>query len=58
MGAALLGPDAAAVLDRFAQHPRLKAVRHVLHDEPDDFYMLREDFNRGVSLLRKLWTGL
>jgi len=40
-------------LERFAQSPRLKGVRHVLHDEPDDNYMLREDFNRGVSLLKK-----
>jgi L-fuconolactonase len=43
--------DAAPILERFAQHPRLKAVRHVLHDEPDDFYMLRADFNRGVRIL-------
>jgi L-fuconolactonase len=26
-------------------------VRHVLHDEADDFYMLREDFNLGVDQL-------
>ncbi len=44
--------DIAPVLERFAQHPKLKAVRHVLHDEPDDFYMLRVDFNRGISMLR------
>lgn len=43
--------DAAPILERFAKHPRLKAVRHVLHDEPDDFYMLRADFNRGISML-------
>ena len=43
--------DAAPILERFAQHPRLKAVRHVLHDEPDDFYMLRADFNCGVRML-------
>lgn len=40
-------------LDNFARHPKLKAVRHVLHDEADDFYMLREDFNRGVDLLKE-----
>lgn len=40
-------------LERFSANPKLKAVRHVLHDEPDDFYMLRDDFNRGVSLLPK-----
>ncbi|MGA8153615.1 MAG: amidohydrolase family protein [Terriglobales bacterium] len=40
-------------LERFSASPKLKAVRHVLHDEPDDFYMLRADFNRGVKLLKK-----
>ena len=48
----LVDPDAGKYLERFAQNPKLKAVRHVLHDEPDDSYMLRDDFNRGVSLLR------
>jgi len=38
-------------LDRLSQNPRLKGVRHVLHDEADDFYMLREDFNVGVDQL-------
>ncbi len=36
-------------LDRFSHSPALKGVRHVLHDEPDDFYMLRDDFNRGID---------
>lgn len=47
----LIAPKVADDLDRFAADPRLKGVRHVLHDEQDDFYMLRDDFNRGVSLL-------
>lgn len=47
----LIAPNVADDLDRFAADPRLKGVRHVLHDEQDDFYMLRDDFNRGVSLL-------
>ena len=38
-------------LERFAVHPKLKAVRHVLQDEPDDNYILRDDFNRGITLL-------
>jgi L-fuconolactonase len=46
----LVEPTVARDLERFAGSPKLKAVRHVLHDEPDDFYMLRDDFNRGVSL--------
>jgi L-fuconolactonase len=32
---------------------KLVAVRHVLHDEADEFYMLRKDFDRGVSLLKE-----
>jgi L-fuconolactonase len=42
----------AAHLEKYAANPKLKAVRHVLHDEPDDFYMLREDFNRGIAQLK------
>lgn len=38
-------------LDRLCENRRLRGVRHVLHDEPDDDYMLREDFNRGVDKL-------
>lgn len=41
-------------LERFAEHPKFKAVRHVLHDEPDENYMLREDFNNGVQLLEPM----
>jgi L-fuconolactonase len=48
----LADPDAGKYLERLAQKPKLKAVRHVLQDEPDDSYMLRDDFNRGISLLR------
>ena len=51
-GSRLSIPRCDGHLERFAQNPKLKAVRHVLHDEPDDLYMLRDDFNRGVSLLR------
>jgi L-fuconolactonase len=47
----LAAADVGSYLERFVQQPKLKAVRHVLHDESDDFYMLRDDFNRGVSLL-------
>lgn len=49
----LAAPDVRRQLDEFASDPGLKGVRHVLHDEPDDFYMLRDDFNRGISLLRE-----
>ena len=38
-------------LDELCQHPKLVGVRHVIHDEPDDSFMLREDFLRGLGLL-------
>jgi L-fuconolactonase len=49
----LAHPSVREQLEKFAQNPRLKGVRHVLHDEPDDDYMLRDDFNRGVGLLEE-----
>lgn len=40
-------------LTRLAAHPKFKAVRHVLQEEPDD-YFLRDDFHRGLALLPDL----
>ena len=50
--APLIDPDVGKQLEKLAKQPKLKAVRHVLHDEADDRYMLREDFNRGVGMLK------
>jgi L-fuconolactonase len=47
----LIDADVAKHLERFSGNRKLKGIRHVLHDESDDFYMLRDDFNRGISLL-------
>lgn len=38
-------------LEEFATHPKLTGVRHVVHDEPDDDFILREDFNAGIKQL-------
>jgi L-fuconolactonase len=46
----LADPDAATALDRFTPNPRLRGVRHVLQDEPDEYFE-RDDFNRGLALL-------
>ncbi len=56
--APLVAPDLDAHLDRLGEHPaaragKLRAFRHVLQGEPDDAYMLREDFNRGVRALTR-----
>jgi L-fuconolactonase len=40
-------------LERFAGNPRLRGVRHVIHDEADPRYILRKDFNEGVHALRE-----
>lgn len=45
--------DFAAHLERFAGEPKLKALRHVVQDEPDDAFILREDFNRGITRLEQ-----
>jgi L-fuconolactonase len=49
----LIERSVGADLARFAANPKLRGVRHVLHDETDDDYMLREDFNRGIRELRR-----
>ena len=38
-------------LDEFTKFPKFAGVRHVVHDEPDDSFMLREDFLKGISNL-------
>jgi len=48
----LINPDLERLLPTVASHPKLKAVRHVLHDEADADYMLRSDFNRGLGALK------
>jgi L-fuconolactonase len=49
----LVSPDVRNDLVCFAANKKLKAVRHVVHGEPDDNFILRTDFNRGVSALRE-----
>ncbi len=49
----LIDSNAEGHLERFAAYPKFKGVRHVLHDEPDDRYLLRPDFLSGIGLLRR-----
>jgi L-fuconolactonase len=48
----LIDGDVEASLERLAAHPKFKGVRHVLQDEPDD-YFLRADFHQGLKHLEK-----
>ena len=38
---------------KYAENHWLKGVRHVVQDEPDDHFILGEDFNRGITLLKE-----
>ena len=44
--------EVGTILERYAANPWLKGVRHVVQDETDDRFILGEDFNRGISLLK------
>jgi len=48
----LCSAELPAQLEQFAPHPKLVGVRHVVHDEPDDDFMLRADFRRGIGQLK------
>ncbi|QEG42031.1 amidohydrolase family protein [Roseimaritima ulvae] len=48
----LMAPEIQDVLQSLSSADRLKAVRHVVQDEPDDNFILGEEFHRGVSLLK------
>lgn len=52
--APLIDERAGALLDRFAAHPKLKGLRHVLQDEPDPRYMLQHRFQRGLREVTRL----
>jgi len=40
-------------LDEFCKSEKLVGVRHVVHDEPDDNFMLHDEFLKGISLLKE-----
>jgi L-fuconolactonase len=41
-------------LERFREHPSFVGVRHIVQGEPDERFLLREDFLRGIALLSEL----
>jgi L-fuconolactonase len=47
----LCSPGLPAQLATLANHPKLVGVRHVVQGEPDDEFMLRNDFQRGIAHL-------
>lgn len=49
----LCSHDVDEQLETLAFNPKLIGVRHVIQDEPDDQFILRPDFLRGIGKLRK-----
>jgi L-fuconolactonase len=49
----LCSPYVEEELMLFSQHRKLVGVRHVIHDEKDDNFILRKDFRKGITQLKK-----
>jgi L-fuconolactonase len=49
--APLASPELKRELESLAGEDKLVGVRHVVQDEPDENFILREDFNAGVAAL-------
>lgn len=47
----LTSPGLGHVLDQLQAHPKFKGVRHPVHDEPDDRWLLRADVVEGLREL-------
>ncbi len=45
--------DVEKDLAELAKHPRFVGVRHVAQDEPDDRFLVRPDFMRGIGKLKE-----
>jgi L-fuconolactonase len=48
----LISADLTRQLDQFAASAKFVGVRHMVQDEPDNEFMLRPDFVKGISQLR------
>ena len=49
----LVSPTVGRSLEKHCRHWKLRAVRHVVQGEPDDHFILGEEFNAGIRLLRE-----
>jgi L-fuconolactonase len=54
--APIASADFSASLEELASSPWLRGLRHIVQAEPDDDFILREDFNRGIGRMGS--TGL
>ncbi len=51
--APLTREDFSSTLEVLSDKSKLKGLRHVIQDEQDQNFILREDFNRGIAELKK-----
>lgn len=49
----LCSPDVEEQLIQFSGNPKLVGIRHIIHDEQDENFMLRKSFLRGIAYLEK-----
>lgn len=49
----LIEADIESYLEKYSGEKLLKGLRHVIQGEPDQEFILRSDFNRGISLMKK-----
>ena len=49
----LRAPDVRTTLERLAGRPKLVGLRHIVQTEPNDRFLLRADFGRGLALLEE-----
>jgi len=49
----LAGPACETQLAEFIAHPKFVGVRHVVQDEPDENFIVRDDVSRGLAVLEK-----
>lgn len=44
--------DVEGMIEKYAAEKNIVGFRHVIHDEPDDLFILRKDFNNGIKCLK------
>lgn len=49
----LRAPNVDERLEYFSTFPKLKGFRHIVQSEPQDDFLLRKDFCRGIALLQQ-----
>ena len=49
----LRSPDVRSQLSVFVRNPKFVGIRHIVQSEPDDRFLLRQDFLRGIALLEE-----